>query len=172
MITLIVAVAEDGAIGKDGDLLWHLSGDLKRFKALTTGHSVVMGRKTWESLPRRPLPQRNNIVITHNRGFEAPGAIVTHSIQEAIKKVKDMETLDDNFFIIGGSSIYNAFLPLADAIDLTIVKASYPDADAWFSLPNAEDWKVTERSEIQTDEKSGLQYQHLYLTRNARSDNK
>ena len=90
-LSIIVAIAQNGAIGKNNDLLWHLSGDLKRFKKLTTGHPVVMGRKTWESLPKRPLPGRKNIVFTQNPDFEAEGAEVVHSVNELFKTLKDCD---------------------------------------------------------------------------------
>lgn len=167
MITLIVAVARDGAIGKDGDLLWHLSGDLKRFKALTTGHAVVMGRKTWESLPRRPLPGRTNIVITRNPAFEAPGAVTVNSLPEAVSAAEKAEGDVGDIFIIGGSSVYEAFLPMADAIDLTVVEAEYPDADAWFRLPADGNWQQADASPLLHDEKSGLDYRHILLKRDA-----
>lgn len=160
MITIIVAAAQDGAIGKGGDLLWHLSGDLKRFKALTTGNAVIMGRKTWESLPKRPLPNRLNVVVTSYSTYDAPGAVVANSIREAIDSCGDKE-----IFIIGGDSIYRQTLPLADAIDFTLVKSQYSDADAFFHIPADAGWEKSCESEIMTDPKSGLSYQHITLLR-------
>lgn len=164
MITIVVAVASDGAIGKNGDLLWHLSGDLKRFRKLTTGHAVVMGRKTWESLPKRPLPDRLNVVVTSDRGYEAPGASVVHSIDDALAAESTLGE-GHHLFIIGGASIYRQAAPLADSIDLTLVDAVYPDADAHFDLPDMQCWRVAEESEKLTDEKSGLTYRHLTLVK-------
>lgn len=170
MITIIVAIASDGAIGKNGNLLWHLSGDLKRFKKLTSGHAVVMGRKTWESLPKRPLPGRLNVVVTSAGDYVAPGATLAGSLKEAIDLAYTHEGSDGNIFIIGGASIYRQALPLADAIDLTVVEAEYPDADAHFPIPSPTEWIAVEESEVFTDEKSGLRYRHLTLTRHADRD--
>ena len=102
-LSIIVAMAENRAIGKDNDLLWHLSSDLKRFKKLTTGHPVVMGRRTWESLPKRPLPGRRNIVLTQNPDYVAEGAEVVHSVNDLFTALKDC---DDEVFIMGGAAIY------------------------------------------------------------------
>ena len=110
MITIIAVVGNDNAIGRRGDLLWHLSEDLRHFKALTMGHPVIMGRKTWESLPKRPLPKRRNIVVTRNPEFVAEGAEVVSSLQEAF----DL-TVNENPFVMGGGEIYNQSLPFADA---------------------------------------------------------
>lgn len=175
MVTIIVAAARDGAIGKDGDLLWHLSGDLKRFKALTLGHTVVMGRKTWESLPKRPLSGRRNIVITRNAEYPTPGAEKASSLQEALDLArKEADSTDGEVFIIGGASVYSESRHMADALDFTLVDAQYPDADSWFDLPGADEWIVEEESEERRDEASGLNYRHIkYLRRkDACSDSK
>lgn len=162
MITIVVAAAKDGAIGRNGDLLWHLSGDLKRFRLLTTGHAVVMGRKTWESLPKRPLPDRLNVVVTSDSSCDAPGAAIAHSLDEALAVAS---AHSDKVFIIGGASIYRQAAHQADAIDLTLVEATYPDADAHFELPDMSMWRVAEKSEKLTDPKSGLSYRHLTLVK-------
>ena len=167
MVTIIVAAARDGAIGKNGDLLWHLSGDLKRFRQLTTGQVVIMGRKTWESLPKRPLPDRLNIVITRDLSFEAPGALIAHSLKEALELGKNTEGIEKEIFIIGGESIYRQALPLTDAIDFTLIDSVYPDADARFELPDSDKWEITDEGTPLKDEKSGLTYRHQKLVRNA-----
>ena len=107
-VHLIVAIGEDGAIGKNGDLIWKISDDLKRFKSLTSGHPVIMGRKTWESLPKRPLPGRRNIILTHRKDFQGEGAEIVNSIEEAIRITENEEP-----FVIGGAQIYKLFLPYA-----------------------------------------------------------
>lgn len=161
MLTLIVAAARDGAIGRNGSLLWHISDDLRRFRLLTTGHTVVMGRKTWESIPRRPLPRRRNIVITRDAQYSAPGAIVAHSLDDALSA----SVTDGMTFIIGGESIYRQALPLCDTIRLTLVDALFPDADAFFPLPEPHLWHCTEDSGPLTDPQSGLSYRYQTLIR-------
>lgn len=163
MVTIIVAAALDGAIGKEGDLLWHLSGDLKRFRRMTTGHAVLMGRKTWESLPRRPLPERLNVVVTSDRNYRAPGAVTVHSPEEGFAACGDHDV-----YVIGGDSIYRQTMDKADAVDLTLVEATFPDADAFFPMPDEKTWERTCESEPMTDPKSGLSYRHITLRR--RSD--
>ena len=119
MISLIVAVAENGVIGDRNALLWHISEDLRHFKAVTTGHPVVMGRKTWESLGR-PLPNRTNVVITR-QNIEIPGCTVVHSLEEAVA----LFPADEEVFVIGGAQIYAAALPLARKFYLTRVFRAY-----------------------------------------------
>ena len=115
MISIIVAIAENYAIGKNNDLLWHIPGDLKRFKKLTVGHTVVMGKKTYESLPRKPLPERLNIVITDDPGDSFDECITVFTIEDAVKK---LDPAHENF-IIRGASVYRQFLPLADRLYIT-----------------------------------------------------
>jgi dihydrofolate reductase len=119
-ISLIVAVARNGVIGKDGKLPWHLPEDLKRFKALTMGHHIIMGRRTWESIGR-PLPGRKSVVVTRQRDYSAPGAIVVHSLPDAVAACAG----DDEVFVIGGEEIYRTALPIADRIHLTRLDADY-----------------------------------------------
>jgi dihydrofolate reductase len=136
IISIIVAIARNNAIGKDNDLLWHLSEDLKRFRKLTTGHTIVMGKRTFESLPVRPLPNRRSIVITDVPGEQIEGCVMAYSIREAIDQ---METGAENF-IIGGGSVYRQFLPLADKLYLTLVQKDF-DADTFFPEIRYEDWE-------------------------------
>lgn len=134
MITLIAAVARDGAIGRNGDLLWHLPEDLRHFKALTLGAPIVMGRKTWDSLPKRPLPGRLNIVITSRPGSIDPAqATAVPDIDEALRiGVRAAEAAGRDLFIIGGGSVYAQALPHADALELTEIALPCPDADTHF----------------------------------------
>ena len=137
---MIVAVAENGAIGKDNNLLWHISGDLKRFKAITTGHSIIMGRKTYLSFPKRPLPDRKNIILTtSDTVFE--GAYTAKNIEQALALCDS-----DEVFIIGGESIYRQFLPYTTKIYLTRVHQSY-DADTFFPTLNMDEWETIDTEE-------------------------
>ena len=141
MIVLIAAVAKNGVIGKDNALPWHLPEDLKHFKALTTGHAVIMGRKTWESLPERfrPLPGRHNIVVTRNPAYQAAGATVVTSL-EAARKVDAGGTA----FVIGGAELYAHALPLAQRLELTEIAADI-DGDAFFPAYDRTQWREAKR---------------------------
>jgi dihydrofolate reductase len=157
MITMIAAVAENNALGKNNDLLWHLPNDFKRFKAITSHHYIVMGRKTFESFPK-PLPNRTHVVITHQENYEAPeGVIVVNSWQDALKFVPKNEEI----FIIGGGQIYNQFMDLSDKIELTHVHGSF-EADAFFPPIDMNHWKVVATEHHPADEKH--QYSFTYKT--------
>ena len=147
MINIIAAVARNGIIGGDNSLLWHISEDLKRFKALTTGHPVIMGRKTWESLGR-PLPGRTNVVISRNREFSAAGCLTAGSLGEALK----LFAPDTELFIIGGGQIYAAAMPLADKIYLTLVDADY-EGDTFFPAIPTGEWTEVSREHHERGEK-------------------
>ncbi len=140
-LTLVAAVAADGGIGRDGDLLVRIPGDLKRFRAMTTGHTVVMGRRTWDSIGK-PLPGRANIVVTRQPAWHADGAIRSGSLAEAIERADPARRV----FVIGGAEIYRAALPEADALELTRVDAVFP-ADTWFPPWNETDFVQTAREE-------------------------
>jgi len=129
-LSLIVGLGRNREIGRDNGLLWHLPGDLPRFKALTMGHAVIMGRKTWDSLPERfrPLPGRRNIVLSRQPALQLAGAEVFRTLEEALAAC----AADDRVFVIGGAQIYTQALPLADRLELTEVDADFPDADAFF----------------------------------------
>ena len=144
MITLIAALARNGVIGKDNALPWHLPEDLKHFKQLTTGHAVIMGRKTWESLPPRfrPLPGRLNIVVTRSAEYAAPGATVVHSLEEA-EKVGAGETAR-KLFVIGGAELYAHALPLAQRLELTEIDADV-EGDAYFPAFDRTEWREVKR---------------------------
>lgn len=141
-IHLIAAVSRDGGIGRGNELLVRLPEDLKRFKQLTLGHPVIMGRRTWESLPPtfRPLPGRRNIVITRQAGYAAEGATVAHSLSQALSACEGAE----HVFVIGGGQLYAEALPLADQLDLTELEATFP-ADAWFPDWDRRAWAETAR---------------------------
>lgn len=158
-ITIIAAVGSDLAIGRGGDLAYHISADLKRFKALTMGHPVIMGRKTFESFPNGPLPGRRNIVITRNAGYSAPGIETVASLDAALAL-----TGGDDVFVIGGGEIYRQAMPLATRLELTLVDSEMPDADTWFP-PYDGAWTLTDSSELQTCPRTGLTYRFATLVR-------
>ncbi|MFV8331923.1 dihydrofolate reductase [Flavobacterium sp. GSP14] len=138
MIIMIAAVAENNALGKNNDLLWHLPNDFKRFKSLTSGHHIIMGRKTFESFPK-PLPNRTHIIITREKGYKAEGCIIVNSIDQALAVCpKDQDT-----YIIGGGEIYNLGLPYADKLDITRVHQSF-EADTYFPDIDFKIWDLSE----------------------------
>jgi dihydrofolate reductase len=143
MISLIAAVARNRALGKDGQLLWHLPEDMRYFRETTRGKPVIMGRKTWESLPDafRPLPGRRNIVISRNSAYEAPGATLAGSLDEAVRLTQD----DAEVFVIGGAEIYRQALPLAQRLYLTEVAQDFA-ADVFFPEFGAREWREISRS--------------------------
>lgn len=163
IISIIVAIASDGAIGRGGDLLFPISADLKRFKAITMGHPIIMGRKTFESFPKGPLPGRLNIVVTRNADYRPEGAVTAHSLDEAINAA--MATGTDEAFVIGGAQIYEQAMAHAHRLYLTRIDAYAPDADAFFPDINAEEWSETEASPCQIDPRSGLSYRFVCLSR-------
>ena len=137
-IVIIAAVARNRVIGKDNTLIWNIPQDMAHFKALTGGHTVIMGRKTWESLPPRfrPLPGRRNIVVSRQAGYAAPGAEVADSLENALKLASTVETA----FIIGGEQIYRQAMAVADRLEITEVDLE-PEGDAWFPEIAAVDWE-------------------------------
>ncbi len=154
-IVLVVAIADNGVIGKDGGIPWHISEDLKRFKALTLNHTIVMGRKTWDSLPRKPLPGRVNVVVTRQRDWSAEGAITASSLGQATAGTSG------TVMVIGGAEIYERALPLASRIELTEVHKAF-DGDARFELDRS-GWRETAREDHVTPD--GLRYSYVTLTR-------
>lgn len=142
-LAIIVALGRDLAIGRGGDLIWKLPGDLPRFKRLTTGNPIIMGRKTWFTLQRRPLPGRLNIVISRDPGFNPEGAVKVSSPEEALEAAGGEEIP----FVIGGGQIYEAMLPFATRLYLTEVDADCPDADTRFPAFDRADWEIVDRSE-------------------------
>ena len=160
-VSLIVAVSENGVIGKDNDLIWHLPIDMKFFKDTTLGHHVVMGRKNFESIPHkyRPLTDRTNIVITRQSGYKAKGCIIVNSVEAALDIAKNNG--DTEPFIIGGGQIYKLALEanLVDKIYLTKINHSF-NGDTFFPELGSE-WKEVERIDCQSDEKHAYDYSFL-----------
>nr|AIA17387.1 Dihydrofolate reductase [uncultured bacterium] len=154
-IVLVVAIAQNGVIGNNGLIPWHISDDMKRFKALTLGHTVVMGRKTWDSLPRKPLPGRINVVVTRQTDWQAEGAVVANSLGQATAGTSG------TVMVIGGAEIYERALPLASRIELTEIHKDF-DGDARFVLDRT-GWHETLREEHVTPD--GLRYSYVTLTR-------
>ena len=147
-IVLIAAVAANRAIGKDNQLLWNIPEDMAHFKALTAGHVVLMGRKTWESLPPRfrPLPGRRNIVISRQADYSAPGAELATSLEKALALASTAATV----FVIGGAEIYQQAMPLAQRLELTEVDM-HPEADAWFPEISPRDWQAAASQSIESN---------------------
>jgi dihydrofolate reductase len=141
-ISIIAAVARNGVIGRGSGLPWRMSSDLRRFKEITMGKPVIMGRKTWEGLPRRPLPGRHNIVITRHAKYKAEGATVVSDPQQALALAK--EAGGNDIFIIGGSEIFKLFLPMADRLYLTEVDLA-PEGDAYFPALGRTEWRENSR---------------------------
>lgn len=168
--SIIVAIADNRAIGRDNQLLWHISEDLKYFKRVTSGHPVIMGRKTYESIGR-PLPKRTNIVIS--RDYAAPeGVIVAKSIKEAYSiatlAAKEAEVPVDEIFVMGGGQIYAQALEDADRLYVTQVHISIEDADTFFPVIDSEVWAVKEGSELFTDPESGYEFEFIVYERRIR----
>lgn len=155
-ISIIAAIAENNVIGKDNDLIWHISEDLKRFKKLTSGHTIIMGRKTYESLPFKPLPNRKNIILSGKTDLKFKGAIVVTGIEDALKKCDGEEEI----FICGGATIYKYFLPVSDKMYITKVYKEF-EGDTFFPEFCYDDWSVHQESEIQKDAKSDLEYKFV-----------
>ncbi|MBC5863739.1 dihydrofolate reductase [Flavobacterium turcicum] len=152
MIIMIAAVAENNALGKNNDLLWHLPHDFKRFKAITTGHHIIMGRKTFESFPK-PLPNRTHVIITRQKDYKATDCIVVSSLEEALCVCP----INEDVFIIGGGEIYNLALPIADKLDLTKVHHTF-EADAYFPEIDPKQWKLKNSEHHSKDEKHQYDY--------------
>lgn len=149
MITLIAAIGLNNELGKNNQLLWHLPKDFKRFKELTSHHSIIMGRKTFDSLPGI-LPNRKHIIISKNKNLEIPNTTVVHSLKEALEITKN-----ENVFIIGGGQIYKESIAIADILELTRVETTI-EADTFFPKINESEWKLIQKEFIPKDEK------HLY----------
>ncbi len=157
MIKILVACDENRVIGKDNQLIWHLPADLKRFKSLTTGHVILMGRKTYESIGK-PLPNRTTIVITRQVDFQAEGTITAHSVEEAILKAKSLTRED--IFIVGGAEIYSLSLAMADQLLVTQLHDIF-EGDAFFPEISADTWEIVDRERGVTDEKNPFQYSYI-----------
>lgn len=156
-LTIIVAAGEDNAIGKDNDLIWHLSDDLKHFKSLTNGHHIIMGRKTFESFPK-PLPNRTHIVITRQEDYKAPnGVIVVNSLHDAL----DAARSDKQPFVIGGGEIYKQALSIVDKLEITRVHAKFENADTFFPEIDEPNWQEVNRTTHDADEKHAYAFSFI-----------
>jgi dihydrofolate reductase len=161
IISAVVAMAENRVIGKNNQLPWHLPADLKHFKAITTGHPVIMGRKTYLSIGK-PLPNRTNIIITRDQTFKAPGCIVTTSIDQAIERASENNIAE--IFIIGGAEIYQQLFPRIQRIYITIVHHAF-EGDAYFPELNNNAWREINRIKYAADEKNLYDYSFVTLER-------
>ena len=157
MITIIAAIGANNELGKDNDLIWHLPADLKRFKKVTTGHAIIMGRNTFESIGK-PLPNRRSIIITRNTSYKKEGCEVVHSLEDAIELIQDQ----DNAFIIGGAQIYHEAIEknLVDQLDITEVHQDF-DADVYFPFIDKATWEEVSRASFKPDEKNRYNYSFL-----------
>jgi Dihydrofolate reductase len=161
-ISIIVAIADNYAIGKDNQLLWHLPEDLKSFKRITEGHNIIMGKKTFYSLPKRPLPGRNSIVITDIAGEQIEGCQMAYSIEDAINQC-DAEREN---FIIGGGSVYKQFFTLAQKMYITWVHQPF-EADTFFPEIDSNTWEVIDKESHKADEKNKYDYTFVTYQRKA-----
>ena len=161
MITVIAAIATNNALGKDNDLIWHLPADLRRFKKVTSGNTIIMGRNTFESIGK-PLPNRRSIIITRNILYKKEGCEVVHSLEDAIKLVKDQK----NAFIIGGAQIYKEAIEkkLVDQLDITKVHQNF-DADVFFPTIDLASWKEISEETFLPDDKNQYTYSFLSYKR-------
>ncbi len=160
-ISMIAIIGKNRELGKEGHLLFHIKDDMRRFRDLTRGHVIIMGRKTFESkeIGGKPLPNKTNIVVTRDNTYRAEGAIVVHSLEEAIEKAREIDK--DEIFIIGGRQIYELGLPHADKLYLTRIDAADPNADAFF--PDYSDFnKVVNR---ESGEENGIKFEYVDLER-------
>jgi dihydrofolate reductase len=161
VLKILVAFDENRVIGKNNALIWHLPADLKRFKALTTGHVIIMGRKTFESIGR-PLPNRTTVVISRQQDLQIEGVILAHSVEEAILKAKSISR--DDIFIVGGAEIYQLSLPLADQILVTQLHDIF-EGDAFFPEISPAIWEVAEQERGVTDEQNAYQFSYITYAR-------
>ena len=159
-ISIIVAIAENNAIGKNNELLWKLSDDLKRFKRITTGHAVIMGRRTFMSLPKGALPDRKNIVISDKPGEKFPNCTMAYSIEEAVTLLDE----NDESFVIGGGLVYKQFLPKAAKLYLTMIHKNF-DADTFFPEIDYEQWEEISRDKPDISENNELPHTFLVYKR-------
>ncbi len=174
MISLIAAVAADGSIGNGNQLLWHIGGDLQYFKAVTTGHTVIMGRKTYESIGR-PLPGRKNIVVSCSNlefpsipKYKKDGTPSNTSIEKAEdlpRLLKSLKRKKEEVFVIGGGSIYRAAFKDADRLYITRIMATPENADTFFPAIDLNEWEVVNSSEIFTDTENNIEYQFIVYRR-------
>lgn len=159
-IHAIVAIDENGAIGRQGELLCHLPADMRHFKEVTMGNSIIMGRKTFESFPRRPLPGRQNIVITRDPKWAYPGVTVAHNLDEAIAAAQT-----DTVFIIGGAQIYELAMPRVEVLHLTRIHARWASADVFFPKLDMSQWQEVSREHHVSDHRNAYEFDFITLKR-------
>ncbi len=161
MVIIVSAISKNNALGKNNDLIWHLPADLKRFKKVTTGHHIIMGRNTFESIGK-PLPNRTTIIVTRNKNYFKDGCLVAYSVEEAIKLAGN----DDKIFIIGGAQIYKYAIEnkLVDKLDITLVNEEF-EADAFFPEINLQEWQETNREDHKANEENKYDYSFLSYER-------
>ncbi len=162
LLTSIAAIAQNRIIGKDNDLIWHLPDDLKHFKRLTKGHTIIMGRKTWESIGAKPLPKRRHIIITRNAEYQATGAEVVTSVEAALALIEN----DEQPFIVGGAEIYKLAMPFVKRLELTYVHNDF-EGDTYFPEIDENDWEVSSEVRHETDEKHKWPFTFVQLNRKA-----
>lgn len=161
IISAIAAMAENRVIGKDNKMPWHLPADLKHFKATTSGHPVVMGRKTYESIGK-PLPDRTNIILTRDLQYSAPDCVILNSIETALSMANELDM--DEIFIIGGAEVYRQLLPVTQRVYLTIVHHNF-DGDAFFPELKADEWQEVSRERHTADDKNKYDYSFVVMER-------
>jgi dihydrofolate reductase len=159
-ISIIAAIGKNYELGRNNDMLWHISADLKRFKKITSGHPVIMGRKTFDSINNKPLPNRRNIIITHSSEYSYPNVEIVHSVDEALKKIGS----DEEVFILGGATIYEQLLPVTEIMYLTMVDKEY-EADTFFPRFDPNQWQTVESINITDDKQAGVKYSFITLQR-------
>ena len=159
MTTIIAAIAENNALGKNNDLIWHLPADLIRFRKTTTGHHIIMGRNTFESIGK-PLPNRTTVIISRNKNYSVEGCITVSSIEEALEVAKN----DESPFIIGGAQIYTKAIELVDQLDITEVHHEF-EADVFFPNIDENIWQETKREFFKADEKNAYDYSFVSYVR-------
>jgi len=164
-VSAIVAIDRNGAIGKQGQLLCHLPADMKHFKETTMGHSIIMGRKTFESFPKGALPGRQNIVITRNTVYQATGITVVNTIQQALSAA----TMPSEIFIIGGEQIYKATFPLVTTLHLTVIDHKFKDADAHFPRIDMRSWTIISTEQHPADDRNPYPFTFMTLKRKAKT---
>jgi dihydrofolate reductase len=165
MISIIVAVSDDWGIGRDNELLWHIPEDLKRFRKLTMGKCIIMGKRTWESLPKKPLPGRKNIVLTDVPGECIDCSVTAYSVEDAMDKCDK----GDEAFIIGGGSVYRQFLPLADRLYITHVHRKSP-ADVYFPEIDPDEWEIIESEESVSADDERIPYTYAVYRRKGKKN--
>lgn len=161
MVSIIVAIAENGAIGLEGDLIYHISSDLRRFRSLTVGNTVLMGRKTFQSLPKGALPNRRNIVLSRNPDAGFPGAETYSSLEDALRHC----TEDEHVYVIGGAEIYRQALPIADELELTLVHDTPAAADTFFPDVDMSGWEEVYREDHPAGVDNAVSYSFVTLRR-------